>query len=78
MVKRYLTGLKPSADSFHIGNYLGAIAPMLTAQANPDYECFIFIANYHTLNQLPDPTAIQNNSLELFIQLLALGIDPQK
>ena len=78
MAHRYLTGLKPSAHSYHLGNYCGAIAPMLAAQANPDYECFIFIANYHTLNQLQDPATIQQNTHELFIQLLALGIDPHK
>lgn len=72
---RLLTGLRPTND-LHIGNYVGAIAPMVKAQ--DDYEVFMCIVDLHAIvtpyepKELPE--AIKNNALDY----LAAGIDPHK
>ena len=47
---RILTGIQ-SSGAFHIGNYFGAIKPMLDIQ-NGDDDLFVFIANYHAITSL--------------------------
>ena len=72
---RVLTGIQ-SSGTLHIGNYFGAIKPMLELQEKSDL--FIFIANYHALTSLKDAEAMQKNTLDAAITFLSLGIDPNK
>lgn len=59
--KRVLTGTKPTSDQLHIGNFFGAIKPLLDYQQDPNRDVFFFIANMHTLSQLKDSTKIKDN-----------------
>ena len=72
---RVLTGIQ-SSGTLHIGNYFGAIKPMLELQESSDL--FIFIANYHALTSLKDSDALRDNTLEAAKVFLSLGIDPNR
>lgn len=72
---RIFSGIKPSG-TIHIGNYLGMIRPMVEAQKRG--ELFCFIANLHSLTTLFDAKEMFQNTHTAFVELLALGIDPEK
>ncbi|NKQ41521.1 MAG: tryptophan--tRNA ligase [Sulfurovum sp.] len=72
---RVLNGLQ-SSGSLHIGNYFGAIKPMLELQDSNDM--FMFIANYHALTSLKDSKALKANTIDAAITFLSLGLDPDK
>lgn len=72
---RILSGIKPSG-TFHIGNYLGMIRPMVDSQKRG--ELFCFIANMHSLTSLFDAKKMLQYTSEAMLDLLALGIDPEK
>ncbi len=72
---RVLTGIQ-SSGTLHIGNYFGAIKPMLELQEKSDL--FMFIANYHALTSLKDAEALRKNTMDAAIIFLSLGIDPNK
>lgn len=76
-MKRILTGIKPTWD-IHIGNYFGAIAPILAAQAAGDREIYLFLANLHSLTALHDADAIRKHSITALKTYIACGVDPQK
>lgn len=75
MKKRLLSGIKPTGE-IHIGNYFGAMKQFVDLQN--DYESFIFIADYHALNQIQDPHELSQNILEVAKAFLAIGLDPKK
>lgn len=72
---RILSGIQPSGK-LHIGNYFGAMRQQLDLQW--ENECFYFIADYHALTSLPDPKIFAQNSLDVAMDYLALGLDPEK
>jgi tryptophanyl-tRNA synthetase len=72
---RTLTGIQPSG-TLHLGNYLGAMRPAIEAQARGD--CFYFIADYHSMTSLLDPAERRKNTLNVALDWLACGLDPQK
>jgi tryptophanyl-tRNA synthetase len=72
---RILSGIKPSG-TIHIGNYLGMIRPMVASQSRG--ELFCFIANLHSLTTLSDGKQMSHFTSEAILDLLALGIDPDK
>ncbi|EAH5977163.1 tryptophan--tRNA ligase [Campylobacter upsaliensis] len=72
---RILTGLQPSGD-LHIGNFFGAIKPMIEAQEAS--EMFIFIANYHAMTSSQKGEILKQNALKAAAAFLSLGVDPQK
>ncbi len=72
---RVLSGIQPSGK-LHIGNYFGAIAQMLRLQENN--ELFAFIANYHALSGGAKLDELKQNTFEVAVDFLSLGIDPQK
>jgi tryptophanyl-tRNA synthetase len=76
MKKRALTGIKPTGTP-HIGNYVGALKPLLDFAANPEYEVNCFLADYHCLNDVKARTNLGQLTLELAATLLALGFDPK-
>ncbi|KKS27021.1 MAG: Tryptophan-tRNA ligase [Parcubacteria group bacterium GW2011_GWC1_42_11] len=75
MQKTLLSGVKPTGEA-HIGNYFGAMRQFVDRQ--DDYRQFIFIANYHALTSVSDGALLQNLTLELAMDYLAIGIDPKK
>ena len=75
--KRILTGDRPTAKSFHLGNYYGTLANRVRLQ--DEYESFFLIADYHMLTtRVADLEEIGQNIRELVVDYLAVGIDPKK
>ena len=75
MKKRILSGVQPSGQ-LHIGNYFGMIERMIQFQNETDLLCFV--ANYHSMTSINDKVKLEENTRDAFIDLLALGIDPDK
>lgn len=75
MKPRLLSGIKPTGN-IHLGNYFGAMRQFLRLQ--DEYECYIFIADLHALNQIHNPAELSQNILEVAKAYLAVGLDPQK
>jgi tryptophanyl-tRNA synthetase len=72
---RVLSGIQPSGR-LHIGNYFGAMRQHLELQK--EHEGFYFIADYHALTSNPEPKALTQYTLEVAMDYLALGLDPEK
>jgi tryptophanyl-tRNA synthetase len=72
---RILTGLQPSGI-LHIGNYFGAIKPVLDLQGSG--EVFLFLADLHALTSLTDANALRENVRTAAVDLLACGLDPEQ
>jgi len=75
MNQRVLTGIKPTGMP-HIGNLLGMYRPALAKQS--EAECFFFVASYHALTTMRDPTLLREQTLDVAANWLALGLDPNK
>jgi tryptophanyl-tRNA synthetase len=61
----------------HLGNYMGALHNWVGMQDK--YECYFFIADYHALTtDYADPSSIKQNTLEVGMDFLAAGLDPEK
>ncbi len=73
---RVLSGIQPTADSFHFGNYLGALRQWVDLQH--DYQPFFFIADLHAITVEQDPKLLRERSLRAAAQLIAMGIDPDR
>src|SRR3989344_1272268 len=73
--KILVSGIQPTGTP-HIGNYFGAMRQFVDLQNS--YECYIFAADYHALTTVRDPKELSDNTLNLFIDLLAIGIDPTR
>jgi len=72
---RTLTGIQPSG-TLHIGNYFGAMRPAIDAQTTG--ECSYFIADYHSMTSLLDPSERRRHTLEVALDWLACGLDPAR
>jgi len=72
---RVLSGIQPSG-TLHLGNYFGAIKQHIELQNN--HECFYFIANYHALTSMHDAVLLKNNTFDVAVTYLSLGLDPEK
>jgi len=72
---RVLTGIQASGK-LHIGNYFGAMKPMIELQEKE--ELFTFIANYHSLTTSKDAKLLRELTFDAAVDYLALGIDPKK
>ncbi len=74
---RVLSGIQPTSDSFHFGNYLGATRQWLGFQ--DEFEPFFFLADLHAITvEQPDPKLLRKRSLVSAAQLFAMGIDPER
>ncbi|MFP7664782.1 MAG: tryptophan--tRNA ligase [Corynebacterium pyruviciproducens] len=73
---RVLSGIQPTADSYHLGNYLGALKQWITLQ--DEFDAFYFIPNLHAITVDQDPEELRERTYKGAAQLLALGIDPDK
>jgi tryptophanyl-tRNA synthetase len=76
-VKTVLTGITTTGAP-HIGNYVGAIRPSVTASMDPERSSYFFLADYHSLVKGSDPDAIARSTLEIAASWLAAGLDPEK
>ena len=74
---RVLTGITTSGTP-HLGNYVGAVRPAITASAAPGVESFFFLADYHALIKVSDPARVQRSTLEIAATWLACGLEPDK
>ena len=73
--KILLSGVKPTGRP-HIGNYFGAMKQFVDMQN--DYQNMVFIADYHALNFIQDGEDMRQQIIDLTIDYLAIGLDPQK
>jgi len=73
---RVLSGIQPTADSFHFGNYLGALRQWVDLQE--DHQPFFFIADLHAITVEQDPKLLRERCLVAAAQLLAMGVDPAR
>jgi tryptophanyl-tRNA synthetase len=73
---RVLSGIQPTADSFHFGNYLGALRQWVSLQ--DEFEPFFFIADLHAITVEQDPKRLRERTLRAAAQLIAMGIDPDR
>jgi tryptophanyl-tRNA synthetase len=72
---RVFSGIQPSGIT-HLGNYLGAIRNYIALQDG--YEAIYCIVDYHALTSTHDPDAIRRNTAQMAVDLLALGLDPER
>lgn len=73
--KTILSGIQPSGK-LHLGNYFGAMRQHIGMQEEGD--AFYFIANYHSLTSLNDGDTLLQNTIDVTLDYLALGLDPNK
>ncbi|GAA2505621.1 tryptophan--tRNA ligase [Winogradskya humida] len=73
---RVLSGIQPTADSFHLGNYLGAVRNWVAMQDTAD--AFYCVVDLHAITAGHDPVALRNRTRLSVAQLLALGLDPER
>jgi len=70
-----LTGVKPTGD-IHIGNYFGAIKPAIDLFKTGEYQTYLFVADYHTLNFIQDAEEMRRLTRNTVMTYLACGLDP--
>ncbi|MGL5809587.1 MAG: tryptophan--tRNA ligase [Nocardioides sp.] len=74
---RVLSGIQPTGDSFHFGNYLGALRQWVALQE--DYDSFHFIADLHAITmEQPAPKVLRERTRRAAAQLIAMGVDPAR
>jgi tryptophanyl-tRNA synthetase len=73
---RVLSGIQPTADSFHLGNYLGALRQWVSLQDTA--EAFYCVVDLHAITVAQDPEVLRRRTLVSAAQLLALGVDPSR
>ncbi|NHN56562.1 tryptophan--tRNA ligase [Calidifontibacter sp. DB0510] len=73
---RILSGMQPTHDSLHLGNYLGAQVNWVRMQA--DYDAFFCVVDQHALTVNPDPADLRRRTLITAAQYIAGGIDPEQ
>lgn len=73
---RVLSLIQPTADSFHIGNLLGAVQYWPGLQET--HDCFYGIADLHAFTVQTDPEVLHQRTLVSFAQLIAAGVDPER
>ena len=71
-----LSGIQPTADSFHIGNWFGALRQWVQMQET--HNCFYSVVDLHAITADFDPKLLKKRTLTSFAQLLAVGVDPSK
>jgi tryptophanyl-tRNA synthetase len=74
--KRVLSGMR-STGKLHLGNYVGALQNWVRMQ--DEYECFFFVADWHALtSDYADTSQVKQNSIEVLLDWLAAGLDPER
>jgi tryptophanyl-tRNA synthetase len=70
-----LSGIRPTGF-LHLGNYFGAMRNYVRMQ--DDFNCFFFVANWHSLTTHPDTKQLQESVLRVVAENIACGLDPEK
>lgn len=70
-----VSGIRPTGN-LHLGNYFGAVKNFL--QMQNEYNCFFFIADWHSLTTHPHPGDVTGNVRKILAEYLACGINPDK
>ncbi|MEW1548108.1 tryptophan--tRNA ligase [Streptomyces tsukubensis] len=73
---RALSGIQPTAGSFHLGNYLGAIRQYVALQET--HDAFYMVVDLHAITVPQDPAELRANTRLAVAQLLASGLDPDR
>jgi tryptophanyl-tRNA synthetase len=73
---RVLSGIQPTADSFHLGNYLGAVRNWVALQET--HDAFYCVVDLHAITAGHDPALLRQRTRVSAAQLLALGLDPDR
>ena len=73
---RVLSGIQPTADSFHLGNYLGALRQWVALQ--DDYDAFYCVVDLHAITLPQDPALLRRRTRVAAAQLFGAGLDPDR
>ncbi|MDQ0774996.1 tryptophanyl-tRNA synthetase [Streptomyces aurantiacus] len=73
---RVLSGIQPTAGSFHLGNYLGAVRQWVALQES--HDAFYMVVDLHAITLPQDPADLRANTRLAAAQLLAAGLDPER
>jgi len=73
---RVLSGIQPTADSFHLGNYLGALRQWVALQDS--YDAFYCVVDLHAITVPQDPKLLNRRTRVAAAQLLGAGLDPDR
>ncbi|MCZ1007887.1 tryptophan--tRNA ligase [Streptomyces lydicus] len=73
---RVLSGIQPTAGSFHLGNYLGAVRQWVALQES--HDAFYMVVDLHAITVPQDPAELRRNTRIAVAQLLAAGLDPER
>jgi tryptophanyl-tRNA synthetase len=73
---RVLSGIQPTADSFHFGNYLGALRQWVALQDS--HDAFYCVVDLHAITVEQDPAVLRRRTRVAAAQLIALGLDPKR
>jgi tryptophanyl-tRNA synthetase len=73
---RLLSGMQPTSDSLHLGNYLGALTQWVALQDS--HDALYCVVDLHALTVAPEPAALRERTRRTAAQYLAAGVDPQR
>jgi tryptophanyl-tRNA synthetase len=73
---RVLSGIRPTGESFQLGNYVGAVRHWASMQ--DENECYFFLADLHALTETPEPARLRERTRQSVAELLAMGVDPDR
>ena len=70
-----VSGVRPTGN-LHLGNYFGALRNYVKMQN--EYDCYFFVANWHSLTTHPDTKELQQSVNRVMAENIACGLDPEK
>ena len=73
---RVLSGIQPTANSFHLGNYLGAVRQWVALQE--DHDAFYCVVDLHAITAPHDPAALRRRTRVAAAQLIGAGLEPDR
>lgn len=73
---RIFSGMQPTSDSLHLGNYLGALTSWVALQ--DDHDAIYSVVDLHALTVAPDPAVLRERTRRTAAQYLAAGVDPER
>src|SRR5690348_6300253 len=73
---RAFSGIQPTADSFHLGNYLGAVRQWVALQES--HDAFYCVVDLHAITVPQEPAGLRQRTRVAAAQLFAAGLDPQR
>ncbi|MGA2827727.1 MAG: tryptophan--tRNA ligase [Streptosporangiaceae bacterium] len=73
---RVLSGIQPTADSFHLGNYLGAVRQWVALQE--EHDAFYCVVDLHAITVPHDPDTLRRRSRIAAAQLIGAGLEPER